>query len=381
LKEYIEAREEIEKAKKEKEDKESKEIKEIRKSLRELKKDIFYKKLMALLNRRDNLSKLSSKELGEWIDKNLPGTQRYSMEEIIELDKKINELSDKDLKELWNKYKEYLLKSHRLQLLIDKPEKEKALKEANLNNLIRYLCEEDKQAAFLDWWIDYLKVKTEILKIEVELGEEEKSKELERLESKLEKYQKEKEILITERAIKKLKEELDEARKTGNSARIVLVKIELALMKDKLERLKGNKGLDEEDRAMIRDIKEIVKRDQKAIRYGGMQEVMEDIVDKSGLKIILRKLNCQIGGEPVDAVTLVAAIIKAESDWDYEAVSGKGARGLMQLMKSGWSHAMELLNENWSFEDAFEPEKNILAGIRYFIWCLETAKKLSLIHI
>ena len=55
---------------------------------------------------------------------------------------------------------------------------------------------------------------------------------------------------------------------------------------------------------------------------------------------------------------LVKAIIMAESGYNPNAVSKKGAQGLMQLMPS--------TAEALGVEDAFNPEQNISGGVRYF---------------
>jgi soluble lytic murein transglycosylase-like protein len=55
---------------------------------------------------------------------------------------------------------------------------------------------------------------------------------------------------------------------------------------------------------------------------------------------------------------LLKAIIKAESGFDPQAVSKKGAMGLMQIMPQNF----KLLG----LEDPFDPTQNINAGARYF---------------
>jgi soluble lytic murein transglycosylase-like protein len=64
--------------------------------------------------------------------------------------------------------------------------------------------------------------------------------------------------------------------------------------------------------------------------------------------------------------SLIKAVIKAESDFDHRAVSGKGAQGLMQLMPHT-ADAMEV-------GDPFNPEENIYGGTRYLSLMLERFK-------
>ena len=58
----------------------------------------------------------------------------------------------------------------------------------------------------------------------------------------------------------------------------------------------------------------------------------------------------------VDA-DLVRAVIRTESAFDPNAVSGAGAQGLMQLMPA--------LSDELGVEDPFDPRQNIMAGTRY----------------
>ncbi len=59
---------------------------------------------------------------------------------------------------------------------------------------------------------------------------------------------------------------------------------------------------------------------------------------------------------------LIKAVIKAESNFNHQAVSPVGAQGLMQLMPAT-ANAMQV-------EDAFHPEKNIEGGVRYLSYLI-----------
>ncbi len=54
---------------------------------------------------------------------------------------------------------------------------------------------------------------------------------------------------------------------------------------------------------------------------------------------------------------LIHSIIKAESNYNYQAVSPKGAAGLMQLMPETAAQ--------YGVKDRFDPEDNIVGGVKY----------------
>lgn len=63
------------------------------------------------------------------------------------------------------------------------------------------------------------------------------------------------------------------------------------------------------------------------------------------------------------SVELVKAIIKVESNYNPEAVSSKGARGLMQLMPATAAR--------FGVEDVFDPEDNITGGVKFLRYLLD----------
>ncbi len=62
--------------------------------------------------------------------------------------------------------------------------------------------------------------------------------------------------------------------------------------------------------------------------------------------------------------SLVRSVIATESGFNPKAVSSKGARGLMQLMPSTASLV--------GVTDAFDPEQNILGGVKHLRYLLDT---------
>jgi len=68
---------------------------------------------------------------------------------------------------------------------------------------------------------------------------------------------------------------------------------------------------------------------------------------------------------------LVCAIIHAESKFVEDAVSNKGASGLMQLMEGTADWIAEMHNiPDYSYDRIFEPALNISIGCKYLSWLL-----------
>ncbi len=98
-------------------------------------------------------------------------------------------------------------------------------------------------------------------------------------------------------------------------------------------------------------------------KTGGYEMIMRETVvrepwegsgpSRAKVDRIIREKALKYGVDPA----LVAALIKAESDFDPSARSGTGARGLMQLMPET---AREM-----GVADTSDPEENIDGGVRY----------------
>jgi len=82
-------------------------------------------------------------------------------------------------------------------------------------------------------------------------------------------------------------------------------------------------------------------------------------VDHAELNSWVSRYSDEFGVDP----DLVRAVIHAESDYNYMAVSRAGAMGLMQLMPGTADHV--------GVNDAFDPEANVRGGTKYIAMMLD----------
>ena len=76
---------------------------------------------------------------------------------------------------------------------------------------------------------------------------------------------------------------------------------------------------------------------------------------------------------------LVYSVIKVESDFNSKAVSKSGALGLMQILPNTAKWIAEELNESYSKELMFQPQKNILFGCFYLRYLFDRFKKMEVV--
>lgn len=68
---------------------------------------------------------------------------------------------------------------------------------------------------------------------------------------------------------------------------------------------------------------------------------------------------------------LVYSVIKTESRFNKDAISNKGAKGLMQVMDNTGKEIFDKLNVHEKYQDLQEPEANIMVGSYYLKQLLE----------
>lgn len=82
-------------------------------------------------------------------------------------------------------------------------------------------------------------------------------------------------------------------------------------------------------------------------------------VDRDGVEKVIREAADRHRIDPA----LVRAVIETESNWNIGAISRKGALGLMQLIPT--------TAQRFGVSNAFNPQQNVEAGVRYLKSLLE----------
>jgi hypothetical protein len=110
------------------------------------------------------------------------------------------------------------------------------------------------------------------------------------------------------------------------------------------------------DHALVGKEYKLVRKSESARGMGGLvseRRVQSAILDPSTYDRLIRRT---AAAQHVD-VALVKAVMHVESGFNPNAVSPKGASGLMQLMPE--------TAERYGVEDIFDPVQNVQGGVRY----------------
>ncbi len=99
-----------------------------------------------------------------------------------------------------------------------------------------------------------------------------------------------------------------------------------------------------------------IRKDRKlrtSFRLAGNPEEYESLINRYALEYAVDR-------------SLIKAVIHAESGYNPNALSRKGAQGLMQLMPKTAEHL--------KVSDSFDPAQNIKGGVKYLRFLLDTCK-------
>ena len=85
----------------------------------------------------------------------------------------------------------------------------------------------------------------------------------------------------------------------------------------------------------------------------------EELANRQKIEVMIREVSARYNEDPA----LIRAVIATESNWNSQAISRKGALGLMQLVP-GTARQLGVYN-------AFDPKQNLDGGVRYLHTLLE----------
>ncbi|OIQ30616.1 MAG: lytic murein transglycosylase [Alphaproteobacteria bacterium MedPE-SWcel] len=83
---------------------------------------------------------------------------------------------------------------------------------------------------------------------------------------------------------------------------------------------------------------------------------LQDMIGAHGVALLISTIGTEV------SPALALAVMAVESGGQANAVSGAGAKGLMQLMPA--------TAERFGVVDAFDPQQNILGGVRFLDWLM-----------
>ncbi len=110
-----------------------------------------------------------------------------------------------------------------------------------------------------------------------------------------------------------------------------------------------------EGNVRYRETQEFIKRVKKNLDSSDLSTPHDDLIYQYAEKYQL---------DP----QFVKAVLMAESSGQTRAVSSQGARGLMQIMRDTWHDMTGYIDVQWTYQQAFDPAKNIEIGCAYFAW-------------
>lgn len=116
---------------------------------------------------------------------------------------------------------------------------------------------------------------------------------------------------------------------------------------------------------IVSQIISFVKDENESLSDSELKTIAEIVYDESSKKKIDYRL--------------VLAIMKIESNFQQDAVSKKGARGLLQVKPSLAKYIAEDVGINWRGDSTLdEPEKNIKIGVHFFSQLIEDFESINM---
>ncbi len=136
---------------------------------------------------------------------------------------------------------------------------------------------------------------------------------------------------------------------TGNTNTDNTVSDDVIVFKDKRENASVSES---EKRAFMELLKHAPKGENLHVKKPSISKNNKQGADKTNIRLLVKKA-LKNHGNLTEGI--VHAVIAAESSYNPDAISHKGAQGLMQLMPATAAR--------YGLTNAFDPEQNIMAGV------------------